>query len=77
MTNHGNARLKVVGSEDVGESATPYFTVKPDRVQSFRLLVTIPKEDITDEAMDINFKLVDINTEEAAHYESIFRAPEK
>jgi cytochrome c oxidase accessory protein FixG len=71
------ARLKVVGSEDVGESVTPYFTVKPDRVHSFRLLLSAPKEVLPDEATDVRFILNEINATSSAHYDSIFRGPKK
>ena len=71
------ARLKVVGSEDVGESVTPYFTVKPDRVHSFRLLVSAPAEALPGEATDVRFLLDDINATTSAYYDSIFRGPEK
>ncbi|MHA1151110.1 MAG: cytochrome c oxidase accessory protein CcoG [Alphaproteobacteria bacterium] len=71
------ARLKVVGSEDVGESATPYFTIKPDRLQSFRLLVTVPKGTLVDDAADIRFILTEINSGTQAAYDSVFRGPER
>jgi polyferredoxin len=71
------ARLKVVGSEDVGESVTPYFTVKPDRVHSFRLLVSAPAEALPGEATDVRFLLDDVNATASAYYDSIFRGPKK
>ena len=71
------ARLKVVGSEDVGESVTPYFTVKPDRVHSFRLLLSAPRDVLPDEATDVRFILNEINATSSAHYDSIFRGPKK
>jgi cytochrome c oxidase accessory protein FixG len=71
------ARLKVVGSEDMGESTTPYFTVKPDRLQSFRLLVTVPKDALASDAADIRFILTEINSGTQAAYDSIFRGPER
>jgi cytochrome c oxidase accessory protein FixG len=71
------ARLRVVGSEDMGKSATHYFTVKPDRLQSFRLLVTVPKGALADAAADIRFILTEINSGTEATYDSIFRGPEQ
>jgi len=71
------ARLKVVGSEDVGESVTPYFTVKPDRVHSFRLLLSAPREVLPDESTDVRFILNEINATSNAYYDSIFRGPKK
>ncbi len=70
-------RLKVVGSEDIGESATPYFTVKPDRLTSFRLLLSAPAEVLVDESHDVRFVLTEINTRQRAHYDSLFRGPKK
>lgn len=67
-------RLGIVGSENVAET-TPYVTVKPDRVQSFRLLATAPKKSLSDDAHDIRFVLENINTGETATYDSIFRGP--
>jgi len=71
------ARLKVVGSEDVGESVTPYFTVKPDRVHSFRLLVSAPHSALPGESIDVRFILNEVNSTSRAYYDSIFRGPGK
>jgi cytochrome c oxidase accessory protein FixG len=71
------ARLKVVGSEDVAESITPYFTVKPDRVHSFRLLLSAPTDVLPGAATDVRFTLNDVNASSQAYYDSIFRGPEK
>jgi len=68
--------LRVVGSEDVGESATPFFTVKPDRLQSFRLLVTVPRAALSGSSAGLRFVLKEINTGEEASYDSIYRGPE-
>ena len=70
-------RLKLIGSEDVNDSATPYVTVKPDRVQSFRLLVTVPSGSLSDNSEDIRFTLQEINNTATAVYDSVFRGPEK
>ncbi|MBT3658428.1 MAG: cytochrome c oxidase accessory protein CcoG [Rhodospirillaceae bacterium] len=69
------ARLKVVGSEDIAESVTPYFTVKPDRLHSFRLLVSAPRDVLATDSQNIRFVLSEINTRVRAHYDSIFRGP--
>ncbi len=71
------AHLKVVGSEDVAESTTPYFTVKPDRVHSFRLLVTAPSEVLADDSTDIRFVLRPLNSNTSAINDTIFRGPRK
>ncbi len=70
-------RLKLVGSEDVNDFTTPYVTVKPDRVQSFRLLVTVPSASLDDDAEDIRFVLQEVNNTATAVYDSIFRGPDK
>ncbi|NQU62258.1 MAG: cytochrome c oxidase accessory protein CcoG [Rhodospirillales bacterium] len=67
--------LGIVGSENVAET-TPYVTVKPDRVQSFRLLATSPRGSLTSDSHDIEFILTDINTGGTATYDSVFRGPE-
>tara|TARA_R110001592_G_scaffold70815_5_gene216721 strand:- start:2432 stop:3931 length:1500 start_codon:yes stop_codon:yes gene_type:complete len=72
---HG-AKLKVVGSEDMGDSPDPYFTVKPDRLQSFRLLVTVPSGTLKSDAADLRFVLKEINTGQTASYNSLFRGPQ-
>ncbi|MBT3305035.1 MAG: cytochrome c oxidase accessory protein CcoG [Alphaproteobacteria bacterium] len=69
-----DATLGVVGSENLSGSS-PFVTVKPDRLQSFRLLVTVPKGVLSEESEDIRFILESINTAETATYDSIFRGP--
>jgi len=69
--------LKLVGSEDVNDFTTPYVTVKPDRVQSFRLLVSVPASALGDESEDIRFILEEVNKTAVARYDSVFRGPEK
>lgn len=71
------ARLKVVGSEDLSDTATPYFTVKPDRLHSFRLFVSAPGELLSGASTDIRFSLNDINSSSHAKSDTIFRGPEK
>lgn len=70
-------QLRVVGSQDVGDSETPYLTVKPDRLQSYRLLVTVPPGAIAGESMDIEFTLTEINRGIRANYSGVFRGPRK
>lgn len=69
--------LKVVGSEETEPAMNVLFDIKPDTLQSFRLLVQLPKEAITDNAMDIEFVLRDLSSGEVATYSSVFRAPEQ
>lgn len=70
-------RLKLVGSEDVNDFTTPYVTVKPDRVQSFRLLVSVPGSSMDDDSTDIRFVLQEVNNTATATYDSVFRGPDK
>lgn len=69
--------LKVVGADETEPSMTVLFDVKPDTLQSFRLLVQLPKDAIKDDAMDIEFVLRDLSSGETATYSSVFRAPEQ
>jgi cytochrome c oxidase accessory protein FixG len=71
------ARLKVVGSENITDTATPYFTVESDRVRSYRLFVSAPKEILSASSTDIRFVLTDWNTRNRVHYDAVFRGPEK
>ena len=71
------ARLKVVGSEDLGDSATPYFTVKADSLHSLRLLLSAPAEILASEATDIRFVLRELNSNKGAIYDTVFRGPKK
>jgi len=69
--------LKVVGSEETEPATNVLFDIKPDTLQSFRLLVQLPKDAVTDNAMDIEFVLRDLSSGEIATYSSVFRAPEQ
>ena len=69
--------LKLVGSEDITLPSVPYVTVKPDRLQSFRLLITAPIGVLNSSSHDIQLVLTEINTKETAEYDTIFRGPEK
>lgn len=72
-----NISLKLVGSEDVNDFTTPYVTVRSDRLQSFRLLVSVPSGSLSDESEDIRFVLQEVNNTASATYDSVFRGPEK
>jgi len=77
VTQPEGARLRVVGAEDTVPAMTALLEIKPDTVQSFRLLVQFQKDAITDDAMDIEFQIRDMSNGETATYNSVFRAPEK
>lgn len=69
-------KLRAVGSQDVTDN-DPFFTVHPDRLKSFRVLVTIPKNGLKRAAGDIRFVMKELNTGQIATYDSVFRGPEK
>ncbi|MBT7147542.1 MAG: cytochrome c oxidase accessory protein CcoG [Rhodospirillales bacterium] len=69
--------LKLVGSEDLNDFTVPYVTVKPDRLQSFRLLATVPASAITSNAQSLRLILTEINTKKKVTYSTMFRGPEK
>jgi len=71
------ARLKVVGSSDSGDDATPFFTAEPDRVHSFRLFVSAPGDIVKSDSMPIRFVLSDQGTRARAQYDTVFRGPGK
>jgi len=69
-----NVSVKVIGAAD-GEA--PLFTVLPDRLASFRIFVTAPRDALESGANDIGFTLIDVADGASVHYDSTFRAPEK
>ena len=71
------ATLKVVGSKDVDWATSHLFMVDGDVLTSFRVLVKLPNDKITGEAMDLTFELRDYFAGETATYDSVFRAPER
>lgn len=77
VTGLPGAQLRIVGSEDVGDSAIPYVTVKPDRLQSFRLLVTAPSSQNRGAAADLQFTLKEVNTGQTVSYDATFRGPKQ
>ena len=68
-------RLGLVGSKNLSTS-NPFVTVKPDTVQNFRLLVTVPGDSLSENSHDIEFLLENIDTGETDTYDSFFRGPE-
>ena len=72
-----DARIRVIGAEDVNEWRQAFVDVGPDEVQSFRLYVTFPKDGLDGEATDIKFVLIDVNGKSRATYDTVFRGPEE
>ena len=65
------AVIKVVGRDD-GE---PLFTVKPDRLASFRILVWTARANLTGETTDIRLRLLDQDGGATAENETVFWGP--
>ncbi len=70
------ATVDVVGSEDLS-GGTPIFSVRPDRLKSFRLLVSAPRTSLPSDSVDIQFVVTNINGGDPATYDSVFRGPAK
>ena len=68
-------RLDLIGAKEVGLQGAPRATVRPDRVQGFRLLLTLPGDRMASPSMDIQFVLKNLETGETATHDSVFRGP--
>ena len=68
--------LTVVGS-DSAEQPMATVSVDPDRVQTFRLLVTSPPGALKAESAPIRFVLTDVGSKRTATYDSVLRGPGK
>ena len=69
------AQLRAVGAQD--RSGHPTFTVLPDQIQSFRILVTVPSASLKGTSTDIRFVISDPNSDNTATYDAVFRGPDK
>jgi cytochrome c oxidase accessory protein FixG len=67
--------LDVVNVESTGARAT--LTADPDSVETYKLYVRAPAEDLPDESVPITFTLTDPSRGERVTYDSVFRGPEK
>ncbi len=67
-----DAELSAVGE---GEGTNLEVSVKPDRLRSFRVFVTVPADKIDKEVTDIEFVLTDPSDGSVARNDSIFRGP--
>ncbi len=70
------ATITVVG-EDAYDMSVVLLDVGRDRVETFRVFVAAPAASITESAMPLTFLLIDANSGETQHYESVFRGPAK
>ncbi|MBT6429443.1 MAG: cytochrome c oxidase accessory protein CcoG [Rhodospirillaceae bacterium] len=65
------AKIRVIGRED----GAALFTVKPDRLASFRVLIATPKASLKDETTDIRLRVIDAENGTTAHNDTVFRGP--
>ena len=75
LSGLAGATVAVVGRDNT--RAMPEFTVKPDRVQSLRLFVTVPRAALKSADNDIRFVLTNVGGGEPATYDSLFRGPKQ
>jgi cytochrome c oxidase accessory protein FixG len=68
------ARLKVIGQ--TGGSG-PQLAAPPDKLRSFRVLVSLPSSALTGESMPITFVVRDTKSTDTAQHDSIFRGPDR
>ena len=66
------AHLEVIGQ--VG-GIHPQLTAPPDRLRSFRVLVSVPAGGVPDKAAPITFIVKDTQSGDTARHESVFRGP--
>jgi len=66
------ASLKVVGQ--VGEGR-PQLAAPPDKLRSFRVLVSVPPGNLTSASVPITFVITDTQGADTASHESFFRGP--
>ena len=66
------ARLRIVGAAN---GVRPQLTIPPDRLRSFRILVSVPPGALTTESMPIIFTIADTQSDTIATYEAVFRGP--
>jgi cytochrome c oxidase accessory protein FixG len=66
-----NARIKVIGRDD----AEAEFTVKADRLASFRVLISTPKDNLKGETTDIRLRILDQTDGKMAENDTVFRGP--
>ncbi|MFQ5774362.1 MAG: cytochrome c oxidase accessory protein CcoG [Kiloniellaceae bacterium] len=67
-----DARIGVVGDRGGVEAL---LTVKPDRLASFRVFVTVPREALTDAATPVTFAVTDTADATRVTYDTVFRGP--
>ncbi len=68
-----NARVKVIGRDD----DAALFTVKADRLASFRVLISTARGNLKSETTDINLRILDLADGTAAENDTVFRGPKQ
>ncbi len=67
------ARIKVIGRND----GKPVFTVKADRLASFRVLISTTKSNLKGETTDIRLRILDQADGKLAENDTVFRGPKQ
>ncbi len=77
-------RLSVEGLDEIAVAvlgraagAEPRFTVKADRLASFRVFLTAPRAVLAGAAASVRFVVTDVEDGAQAAYDSVFRGPER
>ena len=67
-------KIRVIGQNEDGV-AEPVFTLRPDKLESYRVLLTAPRRSLKAASNDIEFVTEDVATHEIAKYDSVFVGP--
>ena len=67
------AAVKVIGRDD----DAPLFEVKPDRLGSFRVLISTAASNLSGETSDIRLRLIDQEDGTTAENDTVFRGPKR
>lgn len=68
-----DAAIKVIGRDD----GAPLFTVNPDQLASFRILISTARTNLEDDSTDIRLRLMDQDDGTEAENETVFRGPKR
>ncbi len=68
-----DAAIKVIGRDD----GAPLFTVKSDRLASFRVLISTARSNLKGDTTDIRLRIMDQDSGTTADNDTVFRGPEE
>ncbi len=68
------ARFNVVG-QDANQARSALLGAQPDRVETYRVYVELPRGAVTSDTLSLDFVLTDSDTGEAARHSAVFRGP--